>query len=192
MLGVSLKIGGTYHSRVRDVSKGIGHIGTTLNPGWVGRSLIALHNCTKNPIKIYVGDPIVTICFYYLKSKSTIGETNESARKDVLQEYELCSDDCKAIYGVDYSKDFKLLKIRMVNDEKYRTYKKERTRIAKNIILIAGTVLIFIGLVVWMLLAKKYSNIYDILRCVLIGFFGIFAGIFAIILGVKIGNRYIK
>lgn len=93
VLGVSLKIGGTYHSRVTIASKGLGHIGTRLNPGWVGRSLIALHNGTEKPISINVDDSIATICFYYLKSKSMIGETSEPARKDILQEYELSSDE---------------------------------------------------------------------------------------------------
>ena len=188
VLGVSLKIGGTYHSRVKDVSKGLGHIGTTLNPGWVGRSLIALHNATNKPIKINVNAPIVTICFYYLYSKSTIGEVRESARKDILQEYKLNGEDWKKIYGEDYSKNFKLLKYKMLKDKDYIKYKKERFKKAKNFALIAGSVLLFLGLIICMCFAYKHGKTYDILRCILTGFFGISA----IMISLKLGTKYIK
>ncbi|MBS9389341.1 MAG: hypothetical protein HEQ33_10755 [Dolichospermum sp. WA123] len=39
---VSKKITGTYHSRVTQVSHGTGHIGTTLDPNYIGPSLIAV------------------------------------------------------------------------------------------------------------------------------------------------------
>ena len=38
------KIRWTYHSRVTQVSHGSGHIGTTLDPNYIGPSLIAVHN----------------------------------------------------------------------------------------------------------------------------------------------------
>lgn len=46
VLGVANNIGGALHSKVGLVSKGIGHIGTMLGPGYCGHLLIALHNIT--------------------------------------------------------------------------------------------------------------------------------------------------
>ena len=49
---VSKKIAGTYHSKVILVSKGIGHIGTTLDPEYIGCSLIAIHNVSDEIIEL--------------------------------------------------------------------------------------------------------------------------------------------
>lgn len=68
---VSKLITGTYHSRVNLVNKGLGHIGTTLDPTYWGVSAIALHNTTEKPISLNIGEPIVTIMFYTVRSKST-------------------------------------------------------------------------------------------------------------------------
>ncbi|MBU3089884.1 hypothetical protein KPL42_15465 [Clostridium gasigenes] len=79
---VSKWITGTYHSRVRLVNQGIGHIGTTLDPGFFGISAIALQNTSKQPITIKVGSEIVTIMFYALKSKSSGLHDNMTGRVD--------------------------------------------------------------------------------------------------------------
>lgn len=65
---VTGKIGGTYHSRVSLVTKGLGHISTMLDPLYCGQSLIALQNLTNDPIPIKRGERIVSIVFYYLKT----------------------------------------------------------------------------------------------------------------------------
>lgn len=187
-LGVSLRIGGTYHSRVTIASKGLGHVGTRLNPGWVGRSLIALHNGSDKPISINVDDSIATICFYYLKSKSIVGETSEPARKDILQEYDLSSDERDAIYGVDYDQDFELLKIKMIKDSEYIKHKKNRTKLRRYITISISILVVLAGLVSWLLLTNKSSNLFDILSCTLTGFFSILG----VIIGVGIGKKYIK
>lgn len=73
---VSDWISGTYHSRVKLVNKGIGHIGTTLDPNFFGISAIALQNTTNEDITIKVGESIATIMFYTLKSRSTGNHDN--------------------------------------------------------------------------------------------------------------------
>lgn len=73
---VSRWITGTYHSRVKLVNKGLGHIGTTLDPDYFGVSAIALHNITDEPIKIKVNDPIATIMFSTLRSLSSGNNDN--------------------------------------------------------------------------------------------------------------------
>lgn len=79
---VSRWITGTYHSRVRLVNKGLGHIGTTLDSCFFGVSAIALHNTTQQDIEIKVGESIATIMFYSLTSRSNGIHDNMSARVD--------------------------------------------------------------------------------------------------------------
>ncbi|ACB49734.1 hypothetical protein cce_0383 [Crocosphaera subtropica ATCC 51142] len=83
---VSQKISGTYYSRVREVSKGTGHISTTLDPNYIGCSLIALRNHSQSPIEITPEtDPFVTLIFQYLHTPSTKEQTrNTSGRRDLL------------------------------------------------------------------------------------------------------------
>ena len=81
-LYVSKWICGTYHSRVKLVNKGLGHIGTTLDPDFFGVSAIALHNTTQKEISIKVGEPIVTVMFSVLKSRSIGFHDNMSGRVD--------------------------------------------------------------------------------------------------------------
>jgi deoxycytidine triphosphate deaminase len=87
------KIGGTYHSRVGDVSSGKGHIGTTLNPGWIGYSLIAVTNHTDEKRFVEVGKPFVTLVFEYVNSPSTIIEDNKSNRSDIVLKLGLESNE---------------------------------------------------------------------------------------------------
>ena len=79
---VSKWITGTYHSKVKMANKGIGHIGTTLDPCFFGVSAIALHNTTNEPISINVGDTIATLMLYSLKSRSSGIHDNISGRQD--------------------------------------------------------------------------------------------------------------
>ena len=87
VIHVSDKIAGTYHSKVGLVSKGIGHIGTTLDPNWCGNSLIALHNTSGDPIDIKVGDTFVSLIFSYVKTEAKtdgLNGSNTSGRLDAL------------------------------------------------------------------------------------------------------------
>lgn len=81
---VSNKICGTYHSRVTLVNKGLSHIGTTLDPGYFGTSVIAIHNNSDENIEIKVGEPIVSLMLYTLRSKSNILHDNLPFRKDLF------------------------------------------------------------------------------------------------------------
>lgn len=56
---VSNKICGTYHSKVSLVSKGLGHIGTTLDPMYFGTSKIAIQNTSDEEKIIKVGRPVI-------------------------------------------------------------------------------------------------------------------------------------
>lgn len=53
---VSENISGTFHSKVKIVSKGFGHISTTLDAHWEGPLLISLNNPTKKRLKFVLGE----------------------------------------------------------------------------------------------------------------------------------------
>lgn len=85
---VSQKICGTYHSKVYPVSRGTGHIGTTLDPNYKGPSLIAVHNHSDDEVAFIPEDPdhsFVTITFHYVYTASSIEEHgNYAGRIEIL------------------------------------------------------------------------------------------------------------
>lgn len=81
---VRKNICGTYHSRVSLVSKGLTHIGTTLDPGYLGKSVISMTNITKEPIIIDAESPIVTLMFYKVKGCDKEAKDNTSNRDDLV------------------------------------------------------------------------------------------------------------
>jgi len=85
VIWVSSKICGSYHSKVSIVSAGGGHIGTTLDPEWIGHSLITVHNhSSKNPLVIGVDKTFVSVMFHYLNKRSTAEQDNHSSQLDYL------------------------------------------------------------------------------------------------------------
>lgn len=63
---VSHRIGGSFHSKVTLVSKGLGHIGTALDAQYVGSCLIAIHNHSTKPVDLVIGQEFVTLHLFYL------------------------------------------------------------------------------------------------------------------------------
>ena len=137
---VTSKIGGTYHSRVSMVRNGLGHIGTMLDPEYVGQSLIMLHNTTENDIIIKEGERMVSLVFYYLSTpicKSTLptppSHLEKVARLDKESRYnDWCNSNpwvknsqlLKKHFMENYYKEFK---------EKRRVY-AQRKRIYERIL----------------------------------------------------------
>lgn len=83
-LWVSAKIGGTFHSKVSLVSKGLSHISTTLDPGWYGPLLITIRNNTDNTISMKSGAAFVTLIFSKLNSPTNTPHFKPAFRKDIL------------------------------------------------------------------------------------------------------------
>lgn len=77
------------YATVSLVSKGIGHIGTRLNPCWSGALCIALHNLSKESVHIHIQDtnePIAYLILERLSSKSVMkSNVDVAARLDVLR-----------------------------------------------------------------------------------------------------------
>lgn len=119
---VSDKICGTYHSKCKHVSKGLGHIGTTLDPEFVGPSLIAVHNHTDKKIDIQVGETFVSIKLYYLNNKSTKENTNNPGQENLLNGFDLTSEEKKWL-DTDWRKSPDKLKKIMINSEPYKRIK---------------------------------------------------------------------
>lgn len=86
LIHVTSKIAGLYHSKVSLVSKGTGHIGTTLDPEWYGQSLIAIHNLSSDICKIKVDETFVSLTLYYLNSEEEgVLLDNHGGRCDILK-----------------------------------------------------------------------------------------------------------
>lgn len=88
---VSNKIGGSYHSKVTLVSKGAGHIGTTLDAQYIGCSIIAIHNHTNQNFELKVGSEFVTLQFWYLNSpdyENTPSHDNEPGHPRMLSGFD--------------------------------------------------------------------------------------------------------
>lgn len=78
---------GSIMARVRLVSKGIGHIGTRVNPNWGGILCITLHNLSDTDIQIDLGERIAYLRFHKLLSKSLSPKNlHNPARPDILPE----------------------------------------------------------------------------------------------------------
>lgn len=105
-LWVSNKISGTYHSRVSLSAKGLSNISTTLDPNWVGFSLITITNLTVEERTIDIGTGIVTLTFSYLdravKSKSSEITPN---RSDIYSRFNLSIDQTNLLSNQSWHRD---------------------------------------------------------------------------------------
>lgn len=91
-VSVSNKIAGHFHSRVKLVSRGLGHISTTLDPMWTGPLLIAINNPSSKKHKLTLknaGIPLAftTLMFAQLVSQTKYIHDNKPARIDILNDY---------------------------------------------------------------------------------------------------------
>ena len=91
-LFVGEQIMGTFHSRVRIVSQGFGHISTTLDPMWNGVLLVAINNPTNQKKKFVVYDndapaPFATLVFYRFNKPAVVRSFRPPNRTDILEEF---------------------------------------------------------------------------------------------------------
>ncbi|MFC0271881.1 hypothetical protein ACFFIX_10500 [Metabacillus herbersteinensis] len=125
-LWVSRRIGGTYHSKVSQVSTGLGHISTTLDPQWLGLSLIAVSNPTKQPIEILIGSTFVSVMLSYLQTPATKGKNeNAASRQDISSRFHLTDED-KEFLRKEMFRSYDGLKAAMLSSPNYQIITKER------------------------------------------------------------------
>lgn len=121
---VSQNIAGTYHSKVYWVSKGIGHIGTTLDPDYIGASLIAVHNHSSEPIELTPEkETFVSLIFYYVKTKSSIPHLNKPGRPEILNQLQVSQDEDSWL-DEPFRNDPKKLKAKLKESETFIKFKK--------------------------------------------------------------------
>ncbi len=167
---VSRKIGGTYHSRVCNVSLGAGHIGTTLNPGWIGRSMIAVHNHMDHSITIQVNEPFVTLVLYYLHNESSMNEDNLASRIDQFSRIgiSLSHEEYIKIIESDLNKKECLLE-EMKQNSIYIEKKKLHTFNKRDIPIVLMPIVSII-LLLLLVFMDKNTEWYDIVKYSFIGY----------------------
>ena len=92
---VSKYIGGTFHSKVSLVTYGLGHVSTTLDPGWQGQLLVPLNNPTGDKIRIVVATQtpdqkmeyrtFITMILFRSETPAIQTVDNETARIELLE-----------------------------------------------------------------------------------------------------------
>ncbi len=132
---VSQKIAGTYHSRVSQVSHGTGHIGTTLDPNYIGPSLIAVHNHSQDPVKILLEtEPFLTLTFHYLHTPSRKDQHgNSHGRRDILARLgiTLTQEENHAL-DEPYMSDRDALKVKMEGCNDYKLIKQSQANLSQR------------------------------------------------------------
>jgi len=153
-VAITGRLAGTYHSRVKSVSMGTGHIGTTMNPYWIGHSLIAIHNHTDQAVKIPVGSPFVTLVLYYLNRKAKRLEDNSPGREDILQDFSLSDEAKDWLYEQPHAKNRKALKKIMKESPEYGELTSNELKRKGRVILLALGLMILL----WVLTTVCSSN----------------------------------
>ncbi|TAF16918.1 MAG: deoxycytidine triphosphate deaminase [Nostocales cyanobacterium] len=124
---VSKKISGTYHSKVYWVSKGMGHIGTTLDPDYIGVSLVAVHNHSETSIELEPEtDTFVSLIFNYLQTTSSIPHTNDPGRPDVLKllPQVVLTPEERRWLDEPFRKNIELLRKKLKESDTFKKFKK--------------------------------------------------------------------
>lgn len=165
VIGVDNHIGGTLHSKVGMVAKGIGDIGTMLGPGFCGHLMISLHNVTDEVVEVEVGETFVSLVFYYLKTPDKVKNTNVSGHVDKLAELGIqISPKTRQYLTQDWKMSLDGIKDKMLNGVEYKTLdekiKKEKYARLKayfnwqNLLM----VMIYLIIVAIMLAGAKYLD----------------------------------
>lgn len=125
VLGVAGNIGGALHSKVGLVSKGIGHIGTMLGPGYCGHLLIALHNITDDALAIKVGSTFVSLAFDYLTTQVTRTSSTISGHLDKFPELGInVGEETRSFLTEDWKSNIDSIREKMCESDAYKNYKK--------------------------------------------------------------------
>lgn len=121
---ISKNICGTYHSKVSWVSKGMGHIGTTLDPDYIGNSLIAVHNHSDKSIELSLEDTFVSLIFYYVKTKSSVPHTNQPGRPEILNQFQISPEERRWL-DEPFRNNIQLLRKKLKESDNFKKFKKD-------------------------------------------------------------------
>lgn len=185
VIAIDNYIGGTYHSRVGIVSLGIGHNGTMFGPNFSGHSLIAIHNVSENPLKVKVGDNIVSVVFHYLNTPIDFPNATNNGHLDKMSRLGIKLNPTEEQFlDKDWKKKINEVREKMNSSEEFKRYKSKllKRRIKyllsyiniKNIIKTIVTLCVFgVLLLVCIRIDKANGNNIWVDRYWNIGFSGI-------------------
>jgi deoxycytidine triphosphate deaminase len=169
---VTEDICGTYHSKVSLVTKGLSHIGTTLDPGYFGTSLIAVHNHSGSDKIIRVGDTFVSLMFHKMSKSSRIRHDNQPFRSDLINLNDVKNNktisasiikDIKNWYDVPWRKNLGELKDKVEVFVRNRDERKNRKFISLISVLLQIFIVVFLAFSIyksWKLLPIEDDSIY--------------------------------
>ncbi len=193
VLALGSNIGGTYHSKVGLVSKGLGHIGTMVGPNFSGDSLIAIHNTSNHLIVLSVGESFVSVVFYYLQTPcpdsnpttsghtdkfSTLGlEVSEAQLRELTQDWKKQYKEVQK--RMCQSKEFRKLQ-EDLRSQKWKSFKKF-FRIRNLIIMLVAVIMLVALYALAHYLDTKNGQTVWVERYFSVGFSGIFVAIITII-----------
>ena len=121
VVGVDYNIGGTLHSKVGMVAKGIGDISTMLGPGFCGHLMISMHNITDQVIEVKVGETFVSLVFYYLKTPEVMKNTNVSGHVDKLSELGIqIKPETREYLTADWKMSLNGIREKLIKSEEYK------------------------------------------------------------------------
>ena len=121
VIAIDNYIGGTYHSRVGIVSLGIGHNGTMFGPNFSGHSLIAIHNVSEYPLKVKVGDNIVSVVFHYLNTPIDFPNATNGGHLDKMSGLGIkLNSKEEQFLGEDWKKKINEVRERMNSSEEFK------------------------------------------------------------------------
>lgn len=169
VIGVGNNIGGTLHSKVGVVAKGVGHIGTMLGPGYCGHLMISLHNITDELIVLEVGSTFVSVAFYYLKSNVERTSSTVSGHVDKFSDLGIKIDTSTREYLTqDWKANIEGIRSKMMRTRSYSEYKKyirhnkwkniKKYFSKRNIIAVAIPILFFVVLLIGATYADRYTE----------------------------------
>ena len=75
---------GLIESKVSQVSKGLSHVSTTVDPDWRGHLLIAIHNHAIEEIELAYGETFCTVVFFKNESPATRDSDKQPHRLDIF------------------------------------------------------------------------------------------------------------
>lgn len=128
IIHLSPAIGGTIHSKLTDICRGLGHDASTLNPGWFGRLVIPVHNYTPNPLSLTVGNTFITMLLDALPTK-TSKRVDENAinRTDLLHEIKLSEQEKDCLFNHEIQ-TIDALKKKIAQEKTYNSVKNTEKR----------------------------------------------------------------
>lgn len=159
---VKRNICATYHSRVTLMARGFSAVSTTLDPEYLGGSLIALTNLSKEDKIIENNESIVTLVFYKVKGCKKKIADNSSNREDLRQPEPYNVND----FFLDFENNKKVKILKEVNKIGKEDWKTDTSELIKKVRSMKQIKVIHRHHIVSFILIGVVGLIFGILRCI--------------------------